>query len=244
MKIGIQMYSLREYTQNSLDEALDAVKESGFDGVELAGFCGLTAKELKAKLDARGLIVSGAHTGIDAVLNDFDKTAKDAETLGFKDLIISAVDSKSLYENADGVIDKLNQAAEICKKAGFRLGYHNHDFEFNGSVNYLNIFADKVKSMFFEPDLFWFKTGGQDFFEFVKKAGDRIKVLHVKELSKEGEEAANPLPGDGAANIREILNFAKKQKNIEWAVLEAEKLGCNYKDYIKASKQRIAEMIK
>ena len=55
MEYGIQMYSVRDLTKESLDEALRQVAELGYKFIEFAGFFGHTAEEVKGMLDKYGL---------------------------------------------------------------------------------------------------------------------------------------------------------------------------------------------
>ena len=56
MKFAVQLYSLRGHIKDGADllHILEEVKKLGFEGVEFAGFFGLDAPTLKAKLDELG----------------------------------------------------------------------------------------------------------------------------------------------------------------------------------------------
>ena len=49
MKFAVQLYSVRDHIGNGNDllDVLSKVKEIGFDGVEFAGYQGLSAEDLK-----------------------------------------------------------------------------------------------------------------------------------------------------------------------------------------------------
>ena len=59
MKFAVQLYSVRDHINDGKDmlEILGKVKEIGFDGVEFAGYFGLSAQELRARCDS---LVAGA----------------------------------------------------------------------------------------------------------------------------------------------------------------------------------------
>jgi sugar phosphate isomerase/epimerase len=240
MKISVQMYSLREETKKSLDEPLKAVKAAGFDGVELAGMYGLSAAELKEKLDAHGLKVSGAHNGLSEILDNFDKVVSDAAVLGFKDVIVPSVNSEELYSSTAALLERFKKAEALCKKAGLRIGYHNHNFEFKDGKNYLYTLADGVKGLDFETDIFWLKAAGVDFFEVAKRLGDRLTTVHIKEMNAAGVDAPNPPLGTGTSDSLKVLKYAASHK-IGWAVLEMEKLDEDYKDYLKSAAKFLSQ---
>ena len=54
--VAYQIYSAREEAAKDLNAVLAALKGMGYDGVEFAGFYGHTAEEVKAMLDANGLV--------------------------------------------------------------------------------------------------------------------------------------------------------------------------------------------
>ena len=54
----------------------------GFDGVEFAGFDGLSAEQLRARLDEVGMVCIGSHTGIERLLNNLDEEIAYHKVLG------------------------------------------------------------------------------------------------------------------------------------------------------------------
>ena len=65
MKIGLQVYSIRDDAASDFAAAMKKVKEMGYDGVELAGTYGLSAAEIKKVLAEVGLEVISAHIPLD-----------------------------------------------------------------------------------------------------------------------------------------------------------------------------------
>ena len=70
MKIAVQVYSCRHHIKDTktLLKALEEIKKIGYDGVEFAGYFGLSAEELKARCDELGLEVVGVHIGLENYL--------------------------------------------------------------------------------------------------------------------------------------------------------------------------------
>ena len=69
MDYGLQLYSVRDMTEQDLEGTLKKVAEIGYCYVEFAGFFGHSAEEIKAMLDAYGLKVSGTHSSLDDALS-------------------------------------------------------------------------------------------------------------------------------------------------------------------------------
>ena len=77
----------------------------------------------------------------DKTTNDFTdawkQTVEDAATVGQKYVISPWLD-ESLRKNYDDLLaflDVFNKSGELCKKSGLKFGYHNHNFEFQYSLN-------------------------------------------------------------------------------------------------------------
>ena len=62
MKNAIQLYSLREMIEREGVEAVfEAVSKAGFEGIEFAGFYGLTPEEMKTLIEKYNLNAISAH---------------------------------------------------------------------------------------------------------------------------------------------------------------------------------------
>ena len=82
MKIGLQVYSIRDDAANDFAAAMKKVKDMGYDGVELAGTYGLSAAEIKKVLADVGLEVISAHIPLDDMEKDPDGIFAFYEELG------------------------------------------------------------------------------------------------------------------------------------------------------------------
>ena len=236
MIISVQMYSLRtDVEREGLDAVLAKVKAAGFDGVELAGTYGLTAAELKDKLDAAGLIATGAHVGWDKLTADAAACVAEAETLGYKDVICPGIWKEEMQR--PGLFDDI-KAVAAAMPAGFRLGYHNHAHEFEDG-DFLKALYDNVPAMWFEPDTFWLKVAGKDVMGYCDSLAPRVMALHLKELSAKGKDDFNPVPGDGVTGCEAVVKLARKLDH-GYIVLEAEKLASPFDEYLRLT----AEFIK
>ena len=51
-KLGLQLYSVRDFMEQDMEATLKAVSEMGYECVEFAGYFGKTAEEVKALMDA------------------------------------------------------------------------------------------------------------------------------------------------------------------------------------------------
>ena len=61
MKIGVQVYSVRDAAEKDFIGTMREIKKMGYDGVELAGTYGLSAEEVRRDLAEVGLTAISAH---------------------------------------------------------------------------------------------------------------------------------------------------------------------------------------
>ena len=180
---GIQMYSIRDITADSLEKALGRVAEMGYKYIEFAGFFDNSAEDVKKWLDKFGLICSGTHTGIDQLSADnIDKVIEYHKIIGCDNLIVPGCDW-STKEKCDNVIETMNFAINKLKENGIRFGYHNHSREFFPTKDGI-VFEDEVilrTDAELEIDTFWAFNACIDVLEYLNKYKDRISVIHLKD---------------------------------------------------------------
>jgi sugar phosphate isomerase/epimerase len=96
LPIGVQLYSFGNSASTDLDGTLAKVAEIGFKTVEMPGFLGRTADQLRAALDRAGLTCPSAHIagralvpGSDPVLSgDIHRVIEDAHALGLSYVVM------------------------------------------------------------------------------------------------------------------------------------------------------------
>ena len=196
-RISIQMYSLRAATtKETLPTILHRLAQYGYEKVELAGYYGLTAAELRAALDAEGIRASSSHEGLSernaaAIRTKFEN----AVTLGQKYVVVPYLNDPSLAYWQDKA-DQMNEEAAIARRYGLRYGYHNHAHEFTidlgGGVTPWEVLTSRLdrKLVHLEVDLYWAYTGGvnsgaADPLRFaqdvIRTAPQTVRQFHVKD---------------------------------------------------------------
>lgn len=192
---GLQMYSLRDITKNDLQDALRQVAQMGYRYIEFAGFFGNPAEDVKAWLDAYGLVCSGTHTGRALLEEDvLEDTISYHKTIGCTNLIIPGMDC-STQEMLDDNIALMNRVQMKLAENGITLGYHNHSGEFLVTP-YGKIIEDEIlrrTNVQLQIDTWWLYNAGIDPIAYCQAHKDRIHVIHLK---------------DGIAALPENRNFA------------------------------------
>lgn len=189
LKVGIQLYSVRDDMEKDMDATLKAVADMGYDCVEFAGYFGKTAEEVKAMLNKYGLEAVSVHQGYDVFLEDEKANIDYLKTLGVKFCAIPWMDVKKHKGNDvyPKTVEEITKVAKALKAAGIQMCYHNHDFEFGKYEDkflldwlYEDIPADLLET---EIDTCWVKYAGYDPCEYLKKYTGRVHIVHLKDFT-------------------------------------------------------------
>ncbi len=208
-KYGLQLYSVRDITEKDFAAAVSAVGELGYSYAETAGFFGHTAEEVLAILDKAGMELIGTHSGADGLAEDkIEETIRYHKALGNKNYIIPATDY-STPEKIEEFVSLVNRAYSRFSEAGINLVYHNHSGE------YLTETADgcfldtleKRTDLCFEIDTYWAWNADRDPVEEMKRLGDRLVLIHLKDGIKGGDGRAL---GEGDVPLHEIICAAEE----------------------------------
>lgn len=218
MNYGIQLYGVRDIAEKDLSGAIEKVAKLGYASVEFAGFFGHTADEVNDMLRKNNITVSGTHSGLDDLLNNYDETVAFHKAIGNKRYIIPWA-SLSSQEKIDDFIAKVNKISKRLADDGITLAFHNHDNEFkpnrDGSVAYEQlIYRTDIK---LQVDTYWAYVGIGDPIALLDRLGDRLACIHIKDGFENGDGV--PL-GMGSAPVEDVYRYAVKN-NID-IIVESE----------------------
>ena len=224
LKVGLQLYTLRDYIDKDPKGVLAKVAKAGYQEVETYGFSkekgfwGMSAKEFKSVLAANGLTTSAGHYGLDDFIGGASQDSlkayiEAAKNCGQAYLVVPYLGDK-LRAKADDfkvVADKLNQAGQLCKTAGLKLAYHNHDFEFKsiGGTTLYDVMLKQTDPALvdFEMDIYWVVRAGQDPIKLITQHPKRFTMWHVKDMEKANPEH-NTEVGSGTIDFKKIFQSA------------------------------------
>lgn len=223
LKIGLQLYTLREELEQDFEGTLRKVAELGYAGVEFFNFFGRTAEEVKELLRETGLVALGAHRPYDAMLNDTEQEISYNLAIGNRNLIIPYLTEEQ--RNWEEVASNLRIIGEKCKAQGAVLSYHNHDFEFTEQYGdrtaFDGIFEEVPADLLqVEMDTCWVHFGGYDPVAYINKYAGRLPIIHLKDLRRREDGSPETVVlGEGEINLAAILEAAAAA-DVEWAVVE------------------------
>lgn len=222
--IAVQMYTLREESAQDFTGTLKKVAKLGYDGVEFAGYGGLTAKEVRALLDGFGLRAASSHVPLEEMENNLYQVIEDQKILGSSYVVCPYLhpDRRSL-QDYKALTLFLEQAGETCRREGITLCYHNHDFELQRLSNgktILEAIFDKTHSINVktELDVYWLTKAGENPVEWMERYKKRTPLIHLKDMTTDGEQYFAEL-GTGGVDIESVLHKGK-ENGVQWWVVE------------------------
>jgi sugar phosphate isomerase/epimerase len=227
MKIGVQMYTIREYlkTPQDINASLKRLKEMGFDMVQISGLCPCDNDTLVAMFKDNGIQACGTHSDWNRVADkaELDKLIDEHKKLGCEQIGIGMKPGifADTYEGYTDFIKKVNEICEQTVNAGLGFGYHNHELEFMKFKNEcaLDRLIRECPKLEFTLDVFWVQAGGKDPCEYIDKLKNRIRIIHLKDFRVNGRQRQMAELGEGNLDWEAIISRCLQYK-IPYAVIE------------------------
>jgi sugar phosphate isomerase/epimerase len=230
--IGLQLYTVRDPMASDPAGTLAKVAQLGYNSVEGAtytgteNFYGMDAAAFKKLLQQNGLIMPSAHyrlgeeqqNGADVkgtILHDWQKAVDDAAAVGVKYMVCAwlAPSERGGLDHYKQLASNLNKGAEVCKKSGIQLCYHNHDFEFekqNDQYPYDVLLKETDKDLVkWELDLYWVTKAGQDPIKIFNEYPGRFPLWHIKDMDNTSKHNFTEV-GNGVIDFKSIFKQADK----------------------------------
>ena len=213
-----------------LEQVLRFLSAVGYENVEPFSFHGLTAAEFDALAQKYDLKVPSRHMSTSEA--DWDANLADAKLLGQQWTGSGGFASPGTgsYANTLATAATMNRLGERSVKNGTgRIFGHNHDGEFR--TRYVDTEGDgQLKSAWqilventdpryvdFQLDVGWATIGGEDPAALIEQFGDRIELLHVKDVADIASRTQTTV-GQGIVDWRAV--FAASQGHVRQYVIE------------------------
>jgi sugar phosphate isomerase/epimerase len=192
MKVGAQLYSLRDYCKTTEDfaETLKKVADMGYTSVQVSGTCEYEADWLSERLKENGLTCDLTHYSVDKMMADPSGVADFHAKFSCKYIGIGSLPgwiNGDVKENTVNFAKNIKNTADVFKSKGALLMYHNHHFEYYADIDGKNImeyFSDcfAPDEMGFTLDTHWVVCGNHDPIEEIKRLRGRLPCVHFKDL--------------------------------------------------------------
>ncbi|WP_286233545.1 sugar phosphate isomerase/epimerase family protein [Thalassotalea sediminis] len=228
-KLSVQLWSVKDDVNASFKQTLSSLAEMGFQGVEFAGAFGPfkdDPKALKNFLSSKALEASGAHLGFDQLNEEnFAKTVEFYKAIGATMLIVPWDERAWHPDGVKEVVSLLNDLAIKLKPHGMRIGFHNHDQEFNNfeGTTYWDYIATNTSSdVVLQQDVGWTTYAGKDPVEYVKRYPGRTLTTHYKVRLPEGTTGKLPIIGKDTIDWLALTKANIAVGGTLWIVVEQE----------------------
>lgn len=206
--IGLQLYTLRDLLLEDPIKTIETVGKIGYSHVETFGldltassFWGLSVDDLKKVLADSSLKSHSGHYDMSKYLSrhqddkdNIERYIEVAHKLGQTHIIapISPMDDLNglTVEDYQYAAEQLNKAGEMSQKAGIKIGYHNHFWEFRNFANGTKgldilIAFTEPELVDFELDLFWTEKAGISPQSYFEKYPGRFSMWHIKDMDRQ-----------------------------------------------------------
>jgi sugar phosphate isomerase/epimerase len=228
--VGLQLWTLRDEIGKDPKGVLKQVADMGYKQIEsFEGaqgiYWGMTNTDFKKYMDDLGMTMVSSHCDMN---KDFEKKAAEASAIGMKYLLCPAVGKQKSLDEYKKIADTFNEKGEICKKAGLKFGYHNHDYSFMQQDGQFpqDIFMQNTNkdNVDYEMDMYWVVIAGQNPLDWYKKYPGRFKLGHIKDRKKDmtdSEKHQSVIVGQGSIDYAALLPEARKY-GLEYFIVEQE----------------------
>lgn len=238
LPLGIQLYSVRDQLPTDYEGTLKQIAALGYREVEAAGFFNHSASEVKQAMQQAGLHCVSAHYSYNDLNGHVDEIVEFMKVIGSR-YIICSYPGHHGGQGPTFTLDEwrwnageFNKFGKQISGAGLKFGYHNHTMEFqkeNGVVPYDELMRlTDPAYVTMEMDLGWVTVGGGNPIELLRRYGNRISMLHVKDFKPfkvpqtiEDPPTATAL-GQGSIDYRPIFAAAAKTGHIKHCFVEQE----------------------
>lgn len=225
--LGVQLYTVRDLMKDAdyADVTFRKLAELGYTEVQTAG-CPFDEKKFYELLQKYGISIVGTHYDWKKILQNPEETMEIHRMWNTNNIGVGGMPhpARNNLEMVKDFIRDFNKAAEVYAKEGFRLTYHNHNFEFariDGYKTIMDMLYEQLDpaTTSFVLDACWVSAGGGDVVEWMEKLEGRLDIFHLKDMTVKFED------GKYLPYITEV-----GYGNLAWdpIIRTAEKIGVKY----------------
>lgn len=262
-RLGIQVFGLRELLTEDPQKVFKSLAEIGIKNIELfdpatlntyvpiirdLGMTPLSTHFLPGYISGKWETVKNigmtppAQYTFENIVDDCAKN--EVFNLG---IAIMMPEERQTMDDYKRFADLVNQHAELSKKTGVQLYYHNHSFEFQPTAGALPF--DEMLQIFdpnlvkIELDVFWTVIARNNPLEWITKLNDRLLFIHLKDLRAntpldysviDVDPAAFLEIGSGSIDYKNILEAAKTA-GVQYAFLDQDHTALDRMESVRVS---------
>ena len=225
MKIGAQMYTVREHTQTAKDfeNTIKKLAAIGYDCVQVSGIGPIPAREVADICKASNMEIIITHTNPDRVKDETNTVIDEHRIMGASYIGIGGMPG-CYTRNTEGVSQFIADFTPVVEKihaCGMMFMYHNHAYEFEkyGQKLMIQHLIDELPLAGFTIDTYWVQAGGADPCAWIKALKGRVDVLHIKDMAWANEQQLMAEVMEGNLNWDGIF-AASREAGVKYAMVE------------------------
>ncbi|MCX8064755.1 MAG: sugar phosphate isomerase/epimerase [Candidatus Hydrogenedentes bacterium] len=229
--IGLQLYTVRDALSQNPSATLKELSEIGYKYVEIADTSNYPLSQFTSLLSEYNLSALSTHIDYLVLLQSSEYIIQEIKKSGLKYVVVPWIGPEvwqdvSLAEN---VISAMDNIGKSFADEGIFLCYHNHAHEIRKTteIGVLDLLLERAEKVYLELDLGWgYVATGENPFKLVEKYGHRIKLFHLKDVSKRDPVKFTEL-GMGEIPWVEILPEIWKLNKSPWIVEQDDNFSIN-----------------
>ena len=228
MRIGLQLYTVKDECEKDIGGALRAVAAMGYDGIEFGSTQSLSIQAYKALMDELGLHAAGVMRSAEELEVNLASAVELARAVDTSTILIPGLWGGKFTGSVAAFRDGarfLNETGRRCKLEGFGFQYHIHgqEFEaFDGGITGMDILTAETDAELvrFELDTYWVDWGGADALTLAKSLGPKLGFFHIKDYDNR-QDMRDVEAGTGALDVPALVAVAREAE-LEWLIVEQE----------------------
>lgn len=228
MKIGAQLYTVRLFTQTADDfsRTIKKIADIGYETVQLSAIgSSITPETAEEICRENNIEIVLTHSDGNRILHDTERLIREHEKMGCRYIGLGSMPEK--YRNSDWIgrfAEDFRGPARMIRDAGMLFMYHNHDFELerleDGRYLLEHLLDDfSQDELGITLDTYWIQAAGGDVCYWLRRCGDRIPCIHLKDRAMVKGQAVMAPVMEGNMNFKAIMETAG-QMNCEYALVE------------------------
>jgi sugar phosphate isomerase/epimerase len=227
LPLALQLYTVRDDQAADFEGTLRKVAGIGYRAVEMNGYGGMSAADLKALMSDIGLQPVSTHIALNLLENDAEAALTYARDLGCAYAVCPFLPRERRGDAASyrALGQVLSMAGRKARDLGLGFAYHNHDFEFerlDGQYALDILFGatdpDLVGSEF---DVYWAQYAGVNPAEYIRKLGRRCTLVHLKDMAADADRSFAEV-GEGTLDFGAII-AAAEDAGAQWYIVEQDR---------------------
>lgn len=220
MKLGAQLYTVREFTKDldGISESLKKIADIGYTTVQVSGTCPYEGEWLREELEKNGLECVLTHYPPKLMLPDLSATMAKHAAFGCRRIGLGHYDLEN--RTLEDFYEEYLPVAKTFKDNGFKFYYHNHfnEFRIRDGKTYLEhiceAFSEDLLGIIL--DTYWVQKSGADPIMWIERLAGRVDCVHFKDMKFNGDMA---VVGEGNMNFDGIVSACEKV-GTEYALVE------------------------